>query len=230
MNALMTRPPSPNTVHLSILMAFLMLMRGSDLFVRGRSGKLLILRLTPRKLRRLRLETTRSWRVSSSTASRKQRLCRGGPGRAPRECAADDANGMEEGEAIGILVGFQRRFVHQATNGEVSHHEPVKFLPNQIRALAAQDDLGAPQMGLEFIQRGFDFPALMVERRQLCGGSCLIIQNGGDEPIDRLRVGDAVQAVVNDAHLHAVGLASPILYGWIDTAQIGTILQSVLTD
>jgi hypothetical protein len=60
---------SPNTVHLSILMAFLMMMRGSDLYVRGRSGKLLILRLTPRKLRRLRLETTRSWRISSSTAS-----------------------------------------------------------------------------------------------------------------------------------------------------------------
>jgi hypothetical protein len=58
-----------NTVHLSILTAFLMLMRGSDLFVRSRIGKLLILRLTPRKLRRLRLETTRSCRSSSSTAS-----------------------------------------------------------------------------------------------------------------------------------------------------------------
>ncbi len=35
-------------------------MRGWDLLCRGRSGKLLILRLTPRGLRRLRLETTRS--------------------------------------------------------------------------------------------------------------------------------------------------------------------------
>jgi hypothetical protein len=57
-----------NTVHLSILMAFLISIGGSGLFVRRRSGKLLILRLTPRELRRLRLQTTRSCRISSSTA------------------------------------------------------------------------------------------------------------------------------------------------------------------
>ena len=37
------------------------------LLCRGRSGKLLIFRLTPRRLRRLRLDTTRSSRISSST-------------------------------------------------------------------------------------------------------------------------------------------------------------------
>jgi hypothetical protein len=37
-----------NTVHLSTLMAFLMSIGGSGLFVCRRSGKLLILRLTPR--------------------------------------------------------------------------------------------------------------------------------------------------------------------------------------
>jgi hypothetical protein len=58
-----------NTVHLSTLMAFFILTGGSGLFVLRRSGKLLILRLTPRGLRRLRLETTRSWRISLSTAS-----------------------------------------------------------------------------------------------------------------------------------------------------------------
>jgi hypothetical protein len=58
---------SCNTVHLRTLMAFLMSTGGGGLFVRRRSGKLLILRLTPRGLRRLRLETTRSWRISSST-------------------------------------------------------------------------------------------------------------------------------------------------------------------
>src|SRR5712691_3406963 len=86
---------SPNTVHLSTLMAFLMLTGGGGLFVRRRSGKLLILRLTPRGLRRLRLETTRSWRISSSTASCKARLCRGGNGRETRELAADDADCMQ---------------------------------------------------------------------------------------------------------------------------------------
>jgi hypothetical protein len=62
------RRANANTVHLSSLMAFLISIGGSGLFVRRRSGKLLILRLTPRELRRLRLQTTRSCRISSSTA------------------------------------------------------------------------------------------------------------------------------------------------------------------
>ena len=45
-----------NTVHFSTLIAFLMSIGGSGLSVRRRNGKLLILRLTPRGLRRLRLE------------------------------------------------------------------------------------------------------------------------------------------------------------------------------
>ncbi|MGA9578728.1 MAG: hypothetical protein WBV90_14035, partial [Terrimicrobiaceae bacterium] len=60
---------SRNTVHFSTLMAFSMLIGGSELCVRRRSGKLLIFRLTPRGFRRLRLEPTRSCRISSSTAS-----------------------------------------------------------------------------------------------------------------------------------------------------------------
>jgi hypothetical protein len=53
-------PSYRNTVHLMILMALRMSILGRGLAWRGRSGKLLILRLTPRGLRRLRLETTRS--------------------------------------------------------------------------------------------------------------------------------------------------------------------------
>ena len=51
-DGLRENPSSPNTVHLSILMAFLMLIGGSGLSVRRRRGKLLIFRLTPRMLRR----------------------------------------------------------------------------------------------------------------------------------------------------------------------------------
>jgi hypothetical protein len=61
--------PKRNTVHFSTLIAFLMSIGGSGLSVRRRNGKLLILRLTPRGLRRLRLEETSSSRISSSTAS-----------------------------------------------------------------------------------------------------------------------------------------------------------------
>jgi hypothetical protein len=33
--------------------------------------------------------------------------------------------------------------LHEAANGEVQHHQAEEFLPNQLRPLAAQDDLGA---------------------------------------------------------------------------------------
>ena len=56
-----------NTVYLRTLTAFSGLIGGNGLIPRGRSGKLLIFRFTPRGLRRLRLETTRSCRISSST-------------------------------------------------------------------------------------------------------------------------------------------------------------------
>jgi hypothetical protein len=61
-----------------ILLSFLMLMAGSGLVWRGRSGKLLIFRFTPHGLRRLPLETTRSCRISSSTLFWNALLCRGG--------------------------------------------------------------------------------------------------------------------------------------------------------
>jgi hypothetical protein len=48
---------------------------------------------------------------------------------------------VREGEAVGILVGFECGFVHEATNGEMSHQEPIELLPNQIGRLAAQDDV-----------------------------------------------------------------------------------------
>ena len=59
---------SPNTVHLTIKMVVEIAMVGRGLARGGRSGKLLILRLTPRGLRRLRLDTTRSCRISMRTA------------------------------------------------------------------------------------------------------------------------------------------------------------------
>ena len=56
-----------NTVHLTITMAFLRSKPWAMIAPPGRMGNLLILRLTLRGLCRLRLETTRSARISSST-------------------------------------------------------------------------------------------------------------------------------------------------------------------
>ena len=60
---------NPNTVHLRILIAFRKLKVVVGWRFLGRRGKLLILRFTPLGLQRFRLETTRSWRISSRARS-----------------------------------------------------------------------------------------------------------------------------------------------------------------
>jgi len=55
---------------------------------------------------------------------------------------------------VRILVGGQGGFVHEATDGEVRHQQTIELLPYQVRRLAAQDDACAPQMSLEFVERG----------------------------------------------------------------------------
>jgi hypothetical protein len=109
---------------------------------------------------------------------------------------------------------------HQAANGEMSHHEPIEFLADEIRRLAAQHDSGAAQMGLKFVECGLDFPAFMVEGGQLRRRGFLVIEDSGDEPIDRLGIGDAIEAIVNHAHRHAVGLVSPISRRRVEVAEI----------
>src|SRR5271163_2716235 len=80
----------------------------------------------------------------------------------------------------------------------------------------------------QFIQRGFDLPALMIERRQFLGARHRGIENGCDQTIDRFGVGHALQPILDDADLHAIGLAPPVLVGGIDVAQIRTVRQALL--
>jgi len=96
----------------------------------------------------------------------------GGNGACSRQLAADDPNGMKEGQAVGILTGLGGSFVHQAADGEVGHHQPVELLADEDRGfLPTQHDAGAAQMGLELVERAFDLPALVVKRGQFRGRS-----------------------------------------------------------
>jgi len=65
---------------------------------------------------------------------------------------------MEEGQAVGILIGLKRRFMHQPAYGEMRHQQTVALLLDQFRCLAPQHDLRPAQVGLEFIQCGLDTP------------------------------------------------------------------------
>lgn len=72
--------------------------------------------------------------------------------------------------------------MHQAPHGEMGHHHPIELLSNQFRGLAAQDDLGAAQVGLQFVQGGLNLPTLMIESRQFFGRRLPIIENRCRQP------------------------------------------------
>ena len=86
---------------------------------------------------------------------------------------------MKEREAVGVKVGFEGSFVHQAADGEMGHHQPVEFLAHQVRGAAAQHDSSAAQMGLHFVECGLDLPAFVVEGGEFGGGRLVGIENGG---------------------------------------------------
>ena len=83
--------------------------------------------------------------------------------------AADNAHGVEEGQPVGILIATQRRFVHEAAPGEMRHQQTIELVPYQIRRFTVEHDMRAPQMSLGFVERGFDLPALVIERGQFGG-------------------------------------------------------------
>src|SRR5271163_5193186 len=112
-----------------------------------RTGKLLILRLTPRLLRRWRRGGTRSCRISSRTALCSAGLSRGGNGAEDEQFAADDSDRVQERQPVGILVGPQRRFMHEAANGEMRHHQAEEFLPDSSGVLLRNTIL-APRTGV----------------------------------------------------------------------------------
>ena len=83
------------------------------------------------------------------------------------DVATNDADRMHIGESIGIVVTLPGGLVHEGANRKVRQHQAPELLAHQVGRFAAQDDPGAAQVRLEFIQSRFDLPAFLVQRRQL---------------------------------------------------------------
>ena len=80
-------------------------------------------------------------------------------------------------------------------------------------------------MRLEFVERGLDFPLLVVQIRQFFGGSVLVVQNSSDEAVDRIGVRNLVHVVVDHRHYDGVAISSPVRGRRIDAAEIRTVRQ-----
>ena len=82
-------------------------------------------------------------------------------------------------------------------------------------------------MGLEFIQRRFDLPTLVIERGQLRGGRLLGVENRRQQAIERLAM-LCPQIVFDDPHRDAASALAPIWFGGIEAAQVGAVGQAPL--
>src|ERR1035437_7297579 len=91
--------------------------------LRARSGKLLILRLTPRGSWRPRLDTTLSSRISASTALCNAFLSSGRNSDKSGKFAADHPDCVHQGESVGIFSILEGRFVHESPDGKMRHHQ-----------------------------------------------------------------------------------------------------------
>lgn len=61
-----------------------------------------------------------------------------------RHAALDHAHRMEERKPVGVCIGLQSGFVHQAADRKVRHQQTEEFPLYQFRRLATQYNLSAP--------------------------------------------------------------------------------------
>jgi len=130
------------------------------------------LRFTPRGLIRLRLDTTRSSRISSRIASWNAFLFRGGNRAVTGHPPLDNVYGVHERKPVGIFIGLQGGFMHHAADGKVRHQQTEELRPDQFRRLAAQYYLSAAQMSLQLVQGGFDLPSFVIKSGNSLAGAC----------------------------------------------------------
>ena len=121
---------------------------------------------------------------------------------------------LTAGQQTGALASA-RFFLTDVT--EMARISETWFDSDWVAGAAAVPRFAAAQMGL------LDFPTFVIESSQLDGGSFVAVEHRRDEPVDRLSVGNAIQAIVDDADLDPVGLAPPISFGWVDVAQIRAV-------
>src|ERR1035438_2107850 len=135
---------------------------------------------------------------------------------------------MEEGKLVGVLISLQGGFVHQTTDGKVSHQQTEELLLYQFWRLAAQHNLSSAKMCLQLVQSGLDFPSLVIEGCQFFGWGLLVIEDRCNQPVQRLGSFDVLQTVIDHTHDYPVTPISPVRGGRVNPAQVRAIWQSLL--
>lgn len=143
-----------------------------------------ILRFTARGWLRRRLAgRSRSKRSCSSITKALTSSSGGKTARRNGHAAPGRAQGLGEGDPIGVQTTSGGRSQHEFTQGVVDQQMRPDLLTDPIGGFAAEYDAGAALMGLDLSKDGLAPPAFAVERGQLPGRIPSGVQQGGDQAI-----------------------------------------------
>src|SRR5229473_6157301 len=151
----------------------------------------------------------------------------GGNSDVPRHAPLDHADRVEEGKPVGVFFRFQGGLVHQAADRIVRHQQSEELLLYQFWRLAAQHDRSAAQMRFQLVKGGFDLPPFVIQGRQFFSRGLLGVEDGGDQPVQRLGTWDRLQAVLEDTYGNSVAAISPVCGGSVDVAEVGAVWQAL---
>src|SRR5215471_20846909 len=107
--------------------------------------------------------------MSAITAASARCCWSGGKGRVSGP-AAEDMDGAQELDPVGVDVGFGGGVADQRRDGVVGEQVAVDFLADHAGAFGPQDCTGPAQAGFELVVAGFLFPPLAVGLGELLGG------------------------------------------------------------
>src|SRR5689334_19678633 len=102
----------------------------------------------------------------------------GGNGRRPGGGAADQAQGLGEGDPIRVEIGGHGRLGGQRTDRMMDDQVGPDLLINEVGQPRAQHPTRPAQVGFQLVVRGFLLPPLMVGGGQLVGPSPPAVGSG----------------------------------------------------
>ena len=88
--------------------------------------------------------------------------------------------------------------------------QAVELLPDQVGLLAVQNDAVTSQVSLEFVERGLDFPALVVQGGELPGRRALGFQHTSQQAVQRLSTLHPSRVVFHHPHRDAPSALPPL--------------------
>ena len=113
---------------------------------------------------------------------------------------SDHPHGVQEGQLIRVTASLAAGLIDQLAQREVNQEQAIDLLLDQVGPAAAQHQPLPWQGHLQLGEDALALPALMIQGRQLGRGGRDRVEQGGEQPIQRLCPWHALQAVLDDPH------------------------------